>query len=393
MIFKTRPEDFLVREILKISPHPFGPYALYQVTKRGISTLQAHVRLASALGVRPSAIVFPGLKDKKAVAIQYASLKGKGTEEVRGPGFSAKLAGFFHRHLSPSDIQANEFTLTIRLIPQGLSSALEKALSEVQRSGLPNYFDRQRFISIGPDGQSPGKKILLRDAEGALKVYLTTPFPLDPPSHRAFKEKAKTLWGQWELLLKEAPSPSNYRSVLTYLKDHPTNFRKALNLVTPRVLTLFLSSYQSWLWNKLAGRFLRKRLEGQGVPFSLLEIAGEKLPFYASLPEGLKEELADKTLPFFHHRAAFEEPELLGLAQEILREEGLELHDFKARILSKAYLSRGERKLLLFPSLSAYSIGDDELHPGFLKLELKMLLPPGSYATLVVKAIALKVLD
>lgn len=393
MIFKTRPEDFLVREILKISPQPFGPYALYQVTKRNISTLQAHVRLASALRVKPSAIVFPGLKDKKAVAIQYASLKGRGPEEVKGPGFSAKLAGFFYRHLSPSDIQANEFTLTIRLIPQGLNSALEKALSEVQHSGLPNYFDRQRFISIGPDGQFPGKRILLRDAEGAFKMYLTTPLPLDPPSHRAFKEKARTLWGQWELLLKEAPSPSNYRSVLTYLKDHPTGFRKALNLVTPRVLTLFLSSYQSWLWNKLAGRFLRERLESQGVPFSLLEIAREKLPFYAFLPESLKEELTERTLPFFHHRAVFEEPELLRLAQEILREEGLELRDFKARILNKAYLSRGERRLLLFPSLSAYSVGDDEINPGFLKLELKMLLPPGSYATLVVKAIALKVLD
>ncbi len=193
MIFKARPEDFVVQEILKISPQPFGPYVLYQVTKRGISTLQAHVRLASTLGVKPSAIVFPGLKDKKAVAIQYASLKGRGPEEVKGPGFSAKLAGFFHRHLSPSDIQANEFTLTVRLIPQGLGSAVEKALAEVQRSGLPNYFDRQRFISMGPDGQFPGKRILLRDAEGALKMYLTTPFPLDPPSHRAFKERAQTL--------------------------------------------------------------------------------------------------------------------------------------------------------------------------------------------------------
>ncbi len=392
MIFKTRPEDFVVREILKVSPQPFGPYALYQVTKKGISTLQAHVRLASALGVKPSAIVFPGLKDKKAVASQYASLKGRGPEEVKGPGFSAKLAGFLPRHLSPSDIQANEFALTIRLIPQGLSPALEKALAEVQDSGLPNYFDRQRFVSMGPDGQFPGKRILLRDAEGALKMYLTTPLPLDPPSHRAFKERAQALWGQWDLLLKEAPSPSNYRSVLTYLKDHPTGFRKALNLVTPRVLTLFLSSYQSWLWNKLAGRFLRGRLEGQKVPFSTLEIAGEKLPFYSYLPKKLKEELAEISLPFFHHRAAFERPEIMGLAQEILREEGLDLRDFKARILSRAYVSRGERKLLLFPSISAYLIGDDEIHPGFLKLELKMLLPPGSYATLVVKAIALKTL-
>lgn len=390
MIFKARPEDFIVKEILKVTPQPSGPYALYQLTKKGISTLQAHARLASAMKVRPSAIVFPGLKDRKAIASQYFSLKGRGPDEINGPGFKAKLVGFFHRPLSPEDLQANEFTLTLRLITPTATRALEEAISAIQKDGLPNYFDRQRFASMSSEGEFPGKKILQRDAEGVLKFYLTVPNPLDPPSYRAFKDKASKLWGQWEELLKEAPSPSNFRSVLTYLKDHPTDFRKALNLVTPRILTLFLSSYQSWLWNKLAGRLVRRRLEDNRAPFSELEIAGEKLPFYTYLPGELKEELEGMALPFFHHRANFNGPELLHLAQEILKEEGLELKDFKARILDKAYLSRGKRKLILLPNILAHSIESDELNPGYIKLWLKMLLPPGSYATLVVKAVALR---
>ncbi len=393
MIFKARPEDFVVREILRIEPQPSGSYSLYRLTKRGISTLQAHARLASALGVRPSAIAFPGLKDKKAVASQFFSLKGKGPEEVKGPGFSAKLVGFFHRPLRPEDIQANEFTLTLRLIPPDAVPALEEALGGIREDGLPNYFDRQRFASMGTGGEFPGKKILQRDAEGALRLYLTAPSPLDPPSCRAFKEKARELWGRWDELLKEAPSPSNFRSVLTYLKDHPAGFRKALNLVTPRVLTLFLSSYQSWLWNRLAGRFIREKLNGNGVPFSELEIAGETLPFPLRLPEGLREELAELVLPFFHHRAVFEGPELSRLAREILEEEGLELRDFKARILEKAYLSRGGRRLLLFPQILDWSFGEDELNPGAIKMGLRLLLPPGSYATLVVKAVALRAIS
>lgn len=393
MIFKLRPEDFVVEEILKVTPKPSGPYAIYRLTKRGISTLQAHVRVASALGVKPSAITFPGLKDKKAIASQFFSLEGRGPEEIKGPGFSARLVGFFHRHLSPEDILANEFNLTIRLIPRSAVQAIEEAISRVQEDGLPNYFDRQRFSSLSPDGQFPGKKILQRDAEGALKLYLTSPFPLDPSSYRAFKEKARELWGCWEELLKEAPSPSNFRSVLTYLKDHPVGFRKALNLVTPRVLTLFLSSYQSWLWNKLAGRFIREKLEAGNLPYRELEIAGEKLPFYDCLPEELREELRGLSLPFFHHRTNFGDPEISHFAQEILEEEGLELKDFKARILDRAYLSRGERKLLLFPGIPSYAIEDDELNPGALKLKLELRLPPGSYATLVVKAVAIKVLS
>jgi len=392
MIFKSRPEDFVVKEILKVPLKPCGPYAIYRLTKRGISTLQAHVRVASALGVKPSAITFPGLKDKKAIASQFFSLQGNGPEEIKGPGFSARLAGFFHRHLGPEDILANEFVITLRLVPRDAVQAIEEAISRVKEDGLPNYFDRQRFASLGPDGQFPGKKILQRDAEGALKLYLTCPSPLDPPHYRAFKEKAQELWGRWDELLKEAPSPSNFRSVLTYLKDHPAGFRRALNLVTLRVLTLFLSSYQSWLWNRLAGRFLREKLEARSLPYKELEIAGEKLPFYGYLPEELREELKGVSLPFFHHRADFGSSEISRLAQEILEEEGLKLRDFKARILDKAYLSRGERKLLFFPDVLSYAVEDDELNPGALKLKLELRLPPGSYATLVVKAVALKAL-
>ncbi len=391
MLFKVRPEDFVVKEILRVKPGPSGPYAIYQVTKRGISTLQAHARLASALGVRPSAIVFPGLKDRKAIASQFFSLQGRGPEEVKGPGFSARLVGFFHRHLSPEDIKANEFSLTLRMIPPDAGSALERAVSGIREDGLPNYFDRQRFASMTAEGEFPGKRILKRDAEGALRLYLTALSPLDSPSYRAFKDKAGELWGRWDELLREAPSPSNFRSVLTYLKDHPTGFRRALNLVTPRILTLYLSSYQSWLWNRLAGRLIREKLEERSVPFSELEIAGERLPLYLSLPEELKGELAEVILPFFHHRANFEGPEISRLAQEILQEEGLELKDFKARILEKAYLSRGGRKLLLFPQILGYELSDDELNPGALKMILRMLLPPGSYATLVVKAMAIRI--
>ena len=109
----------------------------------------------------------------------------------------------------------------------------------MERFGLPDYFGRQRFGSYAPGQGFVGKKILERDVEGALRAYLSQPFRGDPPSVRAFKSLAREHWGEWELLFEAAPRPSNPRSVLTFLKDHPTDFRKALNLVTPRLLSLW----------------------------------------------------------------------------------------------------------------------------------------------------------
>lgn len=68
-----------------------------------------------------------------------------------------------------------------------------------------------------------------------------------------------------------APRPSNLRSVLTFLCDHPRDFRRALNLVIPRVLSLYLTTYQSALWNRIAAGYLQARL---GDPSGFVEVAG-----------------------------------------------------------------------------------------------------------------------
>jgi len=391
VLFKQRLEDFVVREEIEAPFQDSGPYALYRVTKKGITTFQAHIRLASTLGLSPSEVVFPGLKDRKAIAIQYASVRGKGPEEISGNGFSAQLVGSLSRHLRPSDIKGNHFTITLRNLPRGKEASIAQAIGQVKRYGLPNYFDRQRFGSYIPGEGFIGKKILERDAEGALRIYICCPFPVDRAAYRAFKEKAAKDWGNWEKLLQDAPSPSNLRSLLTFLKDHPYDFRKALNLIPPRLLSLFLSAYQSWLWNKLAGRYLKGIFARQKLAFIELSIADEKLPFYLSLPDDLLDALREKKVPFFHHRAVFDDPIMAQIAGQILTEEGLELRDFKARILKRAYLSKGERPLLLFPREFRWRLEKDETKPKEQKLVLEFFLPPGSYATLVVKAIALRV--
>jgi tRNA pseudouridine13 synthase len=72
-----------------------------------------------------------------------------------------------------------------------------------------------------------------------------------------------------------------------------------------------------------------------------------------------------------------------------LTAEGLSLDDLKARILKKAYLSRGKRALLLFPQDTSISPPEpDDRFPGRNKFTLAFSLPRGSYATLVVKAAA-----
>lgn len=404
MRYKVQPEDFTVEEQAQLPLSPNGPFVIYRVRKRGVTTLSVQAQMARALRVPQSAIVFPALKDKDAVVVQHVAVRGTGPARLSRPiasgqgggvtrdGFVAEFLGRSPRPLSPADIVANRFTIVLRDMLAEEAAHIQERLAQVARFGLPNYFDQQRFGSLptllAPGEEHIAKYILQRDAEGALHAYLTQPFVGDPGPVQKFKTFARDHWGDWDTLFEAAPRPSNFRSVLTYLRDHPTetDYRKALNLITRRLLSIYLAAYQSLLWNRIAGRYLTAHLEVglEQVP-AQVEIAGEWLPVYHELPAHLNR---DTAIPLPNHRTVYAGSDLEAIVAHVLEEEGLSLNDLKARILKKAYLPKGKRALFLFPQAASASLPErDDRFPARHKLALTFTLPRGSYATLVIKTL------
>jgi tRNA pseudouridine13 synthase len=393
MRFKVKPEDFGVEELARLPLAPEGDYAVYRVEKRDVTTLQVQTAIAAQLNRRASDVTTPALKDKKSAAIQHLCVRGTGPSELEGRGYRAHFVGRSRRPLQPADLTGNRFTLTLRDLSAGEASGVGERLDQVARDGLPNYFDEQRFGSYCPGPSAPdrfiGKTILRRDAAGAVRAYLAHPFIGDPQRVRKFKAVARQHWGEWAYLLDKAPRPSNYRSVLTYLKDHPEGFRKALNLIPRRLLSLFLVAYQSYLWNQIAGGYLAHVLPADS-PTLTLTVLDLTLPAYRALSSAQLAALSVMQVPRPGHRAVYADPILAGVAQEVLATEGLELNDLKARILQRAYLPKGQRPLLLFPAdVVSHVIEDDDEYVGRQATRVSFTLPPGSFATLVLKRLSL----
>ena len=71
---------------------------------------------------------------------------------------------------------------------------------------------------------------------------------------------------------------------------------------------------------------------------------------------------------------------------EVLSAEGISLKDLKARIVDRAYLSKAERPIWCTPrKLWVGAVTPDDLFPGKFALGISFVLPPGSYATLLVR--------
>lgn len=381
MRIKVTAEDFRVEEQMDLPLDPHGGYTVYHVEKQGVTTPEVETLLARRLRRAPSAVRFPALKDRNAVAVQYVAVQGRGPAWVEGPGFFARRMGRAARPLHPADLRGNRFTIVVRDLTAEEASGLGGLLATLARDGLPNYFDQQRFGSRTATGDLPGRRILLRDAAGALHAHLAEPLEGDPPDVLAFKRTAAEHWGEWEVLFEAAPRPSNFRSVLTYLRDHPDDFRRALDLVTPRLLSLYVEAYQSLLWNRIVARYLLRQL---GEPSATVEVAGERLPLFPAMAERLD---AAAAIPLPSHRAVYE-GDLADVAAEVLGEEGITLADLKPRLLRRAYLPKGNRPLLLLPEeVTAMAPAPDERFPGRQRVTVTFTLPPGSYATLVVRAI------
>ncbi len=403
MRFKATPEDFAVTERLRIAPGATGGYALLRVSKRALTTLDVQERIAAGLKTAKQHIAFPALKDKESVAIQYATValgpaRITRPEQITWPSetgdgetrFAVAFLGRTARALQPVDLAGNTFAIVVRDLALDEAQRVEPRLAQIGEYGIPNYFDEQRFGSYAGESGFIGKHILRRDAESAVRIYLSEKMAGDPERVRVFKEFASQHWGDWAALMDKAPRPSNFRSVLTYLKDHPSGgWRKALNLIPANLLALYLSAYQSWLWNLIVARYLESAVAGTGFAFATIRVAGHDLPLYLNAPEALRARLERLAVPLPNHQARWMDTALEDAAQSVLADEHLALNDFKARILKRAFVSRAARALVVRPSdVHVAEPENDELARRRWKVKLEFTLPPGSYATIVLKALA-----
>jgi tRNA pseudouridine13 synthase len=137
---------------------------LLKVRKRNANTQWVARELAKLCGCHPRDIGYAGLKDRRAIAVQFftvprSKLSLESWREVQHPEFNVLDANEHSRKLPRGALAGNRFTIRIRdFDPNVLASALETRLAQITRAGVPNYFGPQRF---GHEGAN-----LSRIAEG-----------------------------------------------------------------------------------------------------------------------------------------------------------------------------------------------------------------------------------
>lgn len=213
----AEPEDFVVNEV--ISPKftrkyertkngmktVKGPYSLFILKKRCITTHDAIKRLAVLLKIREKEIGYAGLKDRFAVTCQYVTIKGGC--EIKEKDMELSFINNTCKFIAPGDLVCNQFTITLHKCKN--IERLDKIIRELKSRGMPNYFGMQRFGSR-QNNHIIGKHLIRKEFSSAMT------------------------------LIRQG---NDYRKI----EDVPKH-----------MLKFFINAYQSWIFNERLNRYIEK---------------------------------------------------------------------------------------------------------------------------------------
>ena len=382
MKLKRQAEDFQVEELPIVRGGDRGRFTFYRLSKRGLGTLEAIEAICRRWNIAGGRLNYGGLKDRHAVTVQYLTILDGPPREMHQTHFDLEPLGRLAHPYGPAHFRGNRFVVVLRDLS---SRAVERglaALGELPRDGLPNYFDDQRFGSVGFDGGFIAQAWLAGDHERALRLAIAEPNASDRPETKVEKEILRELWGRWPEA-KARLGRSHARSLVTYLVDHPTDFRGAFARVRRELRSLYFSAFQSHLWNLLLARLIERTTRPEQR--ILIDFKLAALPIHRGLDPEQAETLAGWRIPLPAARTPLPEGPARDLALEVVGELGLTWDDLRVRHLKDVFFSKGVRPALFFAENLTHDVAPDELEPGRKKLRLAFDLPKGAYATLVVK--------
>src|SRR5215469_12578099 len=380
---KEAPEDNRDKESFRFVPVRHGRYRVYLMTKQKLSTFEAAEQIRRRFGLKPGSVAFCGLKDKQGTTEQLVSIDGADVA-LQEPRLRLKFLGFSDSPVSSENTTSNRFAVTVRALQREDLSQLSAAAAEVSRLGIVNYFDSQRFGSLKHGQGFIAKDLIRGDFEAALRNYLAKPSPLDRSDDAKVKEFWRRHWGDWT---RRVPfeAAHRYDRVIRSLREKPEDYLRAFLQIDASYRALLLFTYQSWLWNEGVRRLLQLVLPRTSL-FPLRYQAGTLLFHQDADPETLRW-LRGLTFPLLGPDSPLTEPRVREAVEWVLGKEKLRLDQLRIAGAERLlFFKHEERAVLVQPSkLVLGRTQADELNRGHAKLNVAFTLPPGSYATLVVK--------
>lgn len=366
MKYRQKPSDFIVEEIANHNilniDNPDANYKLYLLTKENIETFSLIEKLSSENNIPKIEIGFAGLKDTHAITKQYISIPKK--YDLKSS--NVKFLGYISEKIKLGNLQGNRFILTINELTKSEIDEMYE-YSKYINDGIINYFDSQRFGSVIKN-KFIGKYLIQKKYEEAVKIYLTNYVESENRNIIFDKEKILSSWNIFNIKINN----NNLRKIVFEYKK-TKNWLKAYKLIPSSLKELYISSYQSYIWNECIKKIIYLNSKKQNlfvVPYYIDELyfSKEKL----NLP---------KTFQTISHKIVLKDYEK-NIVEEILKKEEITISQLNIRQTGN-FFKTNERDIIVYPK--DFKIFSPIKIKNLYSVKISFELPKGSYATIVLK--------
>jgi tRNA pseudouridine13 synthase len=383
MKLKSMPEDFRVEELTHIKPSN-GPFGLYRLDKCGLGTPEAMQAILHKWQISRKDISYGGMKDRHADTTQYLTIFRGPHSGLTDRSFQLEYLGQCPQPFHAKDIAANRFDIYLRRIATEDKEALSERCKLIQETGVANYFDDQRFGSIGYCGEIIGVPWCLGNYERTIYLAMAEPNQHDRPREKEQKEILREYWGDW-IKCKALLERSHRRSVVTYLCDHPTDFKRAVSLIRIDLRSIYIAAFQSWVWNRWLSKLIVDGTGESNVEYLSSACGPIAIPLLKPTFEIAGSSLQQLKLPLPSARQHEWPSGTLESLEQVLAPLQMDVRQMRLKYPRDTFFSRGDRAAWLMPQEMDFGWGDDSYNPGFQCLRLTFVLPRGAYATMVVR--------
>ncbi|MFW9850714.1 MAG: tRNA pseudouridine(13) synthase TruD [Candidatus Thorarchaeota archaeon] len=272
---KQRYEDFIVEEIssdgdialANISEdEPFiepavsvagesrkAKFVHFTVQKLGLNTMDVASLFSSGLNISRNLITYAGLKDKRALTVQRFSAPAKSVDalkELKLERIWIRDLEFSRKQILTGDLWGNRFTILLRNIEVPCDETYQ-IINELSERPILNYFGIQRFGVSRPFTHLVGRALTNRDFEEAARNILAKSSPYESDELREIRSSIMD-GNVPESVLEKFPKELRYeRFMIKSLITHPQDYERAFSKIPPKMQTLFVHSFQSYLFNRI----------------------------------------------------------------------------------------------------------------------------------------------
>lgn len=420
--YKTHFKDFIVKEIVEnrrilnikedstssgFSEDLNDRFTTFNLVKVNKDTFEAVNKIRKALKIPYESINYSGLKDKQSISVQRISIKGNYIKQLR----NLKLRDIFIRNVNPTrkpvklgSHLGNNFTVVIRNVEKSknLRTNIKRIINFLTDFGFPNYFGLQRFGSIRPNSHIVGQFLLNDDYENAFNEYVLNTYSTEPNISRKARNNLKKE-RNFEEALKNFPLGLNYeRNMIKYLIGNPGDYYGAINTLSYDLKRLLISSFQSFLFNKMLSLRVRKGLSLfkpiSGDVISIMDdFSGNITPvtyiyggsYDQYLDEALELNRASIVIPIIGRLTNLDDfPLMSSIFKEITKKEKINDNIFNSGIVNKDEFKGSIRAMTVKPrDLRMTELSDDDLYRERMKIKVEFSLQKGSYATVLIREI------